>query len=167
MKTNGEIKNIRNFERIMKAAGLVIRDYGCKEGGFPAPGKTYYASYNKTGKKSDASEVYIEYTDTSITTIDVAPGFNIVPTAHIIVIDWVGEEEGGSNVLGVYYDIKSAKDALTTFIQEERDNLVCYDPADPDYTEEVLDDRWEYYKSGCYEDWHTVIYIASMPLSMM
>ncbi|MBQ7818601.1 MAG: hypothetical protein IJ341_02770 [Bacteroidales bacterium] len=162
-----ENKVMRNFERIITAAGLSIKEYGCVDGGIPKPSSLCYAVYNKTGKKEDPSEVTVEYTDKGITSIELVPGFRVDPKVHIIVCDWVGEDESGSNVLGVYYDDTAAKDALKKFVKEERDNFASYDPDDDDYTETLTDTRWEYYETGRYEECHTVIYIASMPLSMM
>lgn len=162
-----ENKVMRNFERIMTAAGLTIKEYGCYDGGIPKPGSLCYAVYNKTGKRGDPSEVTVEYTDKGITSIELVPGFRVDPKVHIIVCDWVGEDESGSNVLGVFYDEKSAKAAFEKFVEAERDNLAYYDPNDPDYIEEISEKRWEYYEDGRYEECHTVIYIASMPLSMM
>lgn len=159
-----ENKVMRNFERIMTAAGLTIKEYGCCDGGIPKSDSLCYAVYNKSGKKTDSSEVTVEYNDKGITSIELIPGFRIDPKVHIIVCDWVGEDETGSNVLGVYYDDAAAKEALKRFVEEERDN---YDPDNDDYTETLTDTRWDYYLTGRYEENHTTIYISSMPISMM
>lgn len=162
-----ENKVMRNFERIMTAAGLSIKEYGCVDGGIPKPGSLCYAVYNKTGKREDPSEVTVEYTDKGITSIELVPGFRVDPKIHIVVCDWVGDGDSGSNVLGVFYDDKSAKAAFKGFVESERDNIACYDPSDPSYVEESSDNRWDYYKRDRYMTWHTTLYIASIPLSMM